>query len=727
MPPRTLLEWVVGQRVPTKKGRKASSVKVKLATNDETEEDTITVTVPRHGSAARKAAERTASKNVRFDTKIGGDFSDEADDEKSPAPKNGNGNGAVKARKKKPKPIVVIDDSDATLIPEESQAENSEVETGTQSKSKNKNKGKGGGDQAKAQNNDNKDSKSSEKAEGKGGDKKKGGKGSSSGSKSPREDKTKSSTKQDSKPSPKSTEKTAKNSPKSTPVPYPAPPASGVDPNLILPVQAYTINVEHAFEEQGKDPKPNAFFDPHSGRCRVYHGPEWGIRYKELYPQATAVEANASAKAPSPPKSPREMQTPSKVSEGPPPVPAKPAEYQTQPEPLRYYMVPQQSEGHGQNQHHGYPQYVFHPQPPPIPQGMPWANPILCRKETIPRSALSGPPPGVPLVRPCDIPFLEHLGRRLKSGADFGDWTGEETFSHFFQPILDRAKANESFAPPPSSPPVTTYQQFFDRYLAPLQGRGGKDGGSSSTAKDKRKAKHQSSGAGGSGSPSSREDRGGKNGSGKRSKPPSPEKSETGEVEINFGELGDWDKVHDKAPPAASSWAVSNSKDNDKQASNSGWGNRDSNEKQASDSGWGNNETSAPTGGHPGSIEEPSSPTGSKKTADAWDCNAGTPKSEHSQLGSKSGGSQKGETGGWGSASGSQKGGKTAWNSGSNSGDTPWGNTSGSPNNNANDNTFWGNDEQAGGGGRGISDTYFAGTSDKNPNKNNNNNTASSW
>ncbi|KAK1457075.1 hypothetical protein CMEL01_16086 [Colletotrichum melonis] len=54
-------------------------------------------------------------------------------------------------------------------------------------------------------------------------------------------------------------------------------------PNLIMPIRAEVIQVEHTIEGV-EDPRPNAFHDPQHGVVRVYHGPAYGNPYGLLYP-----------------------------------------------------------------------------------------------------------------------------------------------------------------------------------------------------------------------------------------------------------------------------------------------------------------------------------------------------------------------------------------------------------------------------------------------------------
>lgn len=55
-------------------------------------------------------------------------------------------------------------------------------------------------------------------------------------------------------------------------------------PNLLMPVKAQVLQVEHAIETPD-DPRPNAFVDNQYGVLRVYHGPAYGNATGNLYPR----------------------------------------------------------------------------------------------------------------------------------------------------------------------------------------------------------------------------------------------------------------------------------------------------------------------------------------------------------------------------------------------------------------------------------------------------------
>ncbi|SPO02784.1 uncharacterized protein DNG_05459 [Cephalotrichum gorgonifer] len=55
-------------------------------------------------------------------------------------------------------------------------------------------------------------------------------------------------------------------------------------PNLIRPIRAEVMQVEHAVEGP-EDPRPNAFIDERNNIVRVYHGPAYGNPLGKLYPR----------------------------------------------------------------------------------------------------------------------------------------------------------------------------------------------------------------------------------------------------------------------------------------------------------------------------------------------------------------------------------------------------------------------------------------------------------
>ncbi|KAK5664246.1 hypothetical protein OQA88_463 [Cercophora sp. LCS_1] len=71
MPPNSFVEWMVGSNFPTKKKKKVSSrrVKVALFTDDDEERDYVQLSYPRHGSAHREVEEPEDDepKKVKFD------------------------------------------------------------------------------------------------------------------------------------------------------------------------------------------------------------------------------------------------------------------------------------------------------------------------------------------------------------------------------------------------------------------------------------------------------------------------------------------------------------------------------------------------------------------------------------------------------------------------------------------------------------------------------------
>ncbi|KAK0621314.1 hypothetical protein B0T17DRAFT_508676 [Bombardia bombarda] len=83
-------------------------------------------------------------------------------------------------------------------------------------------------------------------------------------------------------------------------IPTPFPPPQVRDPNLIMPVRAQVVQLEHTVEDPTQDPRPNAFIDHEHGICRVYHGPYWGNPYGALYPRKTTSKPVAPPGMPHP-------------------------------------------------------------------------------------------------------------------------------------------------------------------------------------------------------------------------------------------------------------------------------------------------------------------------------------------------------------------------------------------------------------------------------------------
>ncbi|KAK0646505.1 hypothetical protein B0T16DRAFT_413602 [Cercophora newfieldiana] len=368
-----------------------------------------------------------------------------------------------------------------------------------------------------------------------------------------------------------------------------------------------------------------------------------------------------------------------------------------------------------------------------IPQGgafglPPWGNRIPSNKFHPNTAPPSGPPPDVPLVRPCDIPFLELLGRRLKSGGDFGDWRGEEAYNWFFKPMLNHAKANERYAPPPTSPPVTTYNGFLDRYVVPFANKycAGESGPSDTSNK-----KDKSSGSGGRSSSSPQGSREKKGDSNKEKKKSPAKEDKSGEVKMKS--FGAWDtsfpspgKLEHKKPASnAGSWGSGNNGNKSSPTptqsnQNEGWGANDEKAPSNSGDGWGNtNDQDKPTSQN-GWGDKPTSPGTQSNKDNGW----GNPspksnKSKGSQSGNKKGGSPT--TDNWDNT-GDNNSGNNAWNSGSNNGNNggaDWvnkgGDASGGDTWNSNEVswTVYGGENTSSGGGVGISDQFWNSTDKK--------------
>ncbi|KAL2111405.1 hypothetical protein VUR80DRAFT_10128 [Thermomyces stellatus] len=73
-------------------------------------------------------------------------------------------------------------------------------------------------------------------------------------------------------------------SPKQRPHPEAMPGPHPRRPNLVRPIRAEVMQVEHTVEGP-EDPRPNAFVDEHNNIVRVYHGPAYGNPFGRLYPR----------------------------------------------------------------------------------------------------------------------------------------------------------------------------------------------------------------------------------------------------------------------------------------------------------------------------------------------------------------------------------------------------------------------------------------------------------
>ncbi|KAH8890916.1 hypothetical protein GQ53DRAFT_806884 [Thozetella sp. PMI_491] len=131
----------------------------------------------------------------------------------------------------------------------------------------------------------------------KNGQKGKKGVKASQGSKKPKGDgKSDRQVEESQNKSPKKPPQTASNSGSpglNTSPQTPYPPPEMRQPNLIMPIRAQVVQVEHTVEDTLQDPRPNAFMDNEHGICRVYHGPSWGNPFGSLYPRRTGPDPPA--------------------------------------------------------------------------------------------------------------------------------------------------------------------------------------------------------------------------------------------------------------------------------------------------------------------------------------------------------------------------------------------------------------------------------------------------
>jgi hypothetical protein len=97
---------------------------------------------------------------------------------------------------------------------------------------------------------------------------------------------------------------TKKKSP-SMKLPEANPPPHHRRPNLILPIRAEVLQVEHTVEGP-EDPSPNAFVDNHNGIVRVYHGPVYGnpVGHLNMYPIRDPTRSQLPVGTPHPLRNP---------------------------------------------------------------------------------------------------------------------------------------------------------------------------------------------------------------------------------------------------------------------------------------------------------------------------------------------------------------------------------------------------------------------------------------
>ncbi|KAI8232877.1 hypothetical protein K4K54_011304 [Colletotrichum sp. SAR 10_86] len=323
----TLCEWALGVSVEEycdsvqRRRRKTSTgrqrISVEISTDEESEEDTVKITYPRAGSKT-SAARSSNTKKVRFqgapkpalktadsdaessgdsepdpdckcrDCKIGrrrlrkagkGDKEKVAKAETSEEESKANGKNQSKVDKKSNKVIESSsesDDSDAETIETDTETEDEVPPPPKKTKDKKESK--------KSKKNAN---KSKETAA---GDLEPNNVGPTKKERAKKSDDTK-----------KEKAKKAREPEKLRPEAALSPNLRR--PNLIMPIRAEVLQVEHAIEGV-KDPRPNAFHDSQHGVVRVYHGPAYGNPYGLLYPARDPSKATLPLGMPHPLQNP---------------------------------------------------------------------------------------------------------------------------------------------------------------------------------------------------------------------------------------------------------------------------------------------------------------------------------------------------------------------------------------------------------------------------------------
>ncbi|KAH7349856.1 hypothetical protein B0T11DRAFT_343047 [Plectosphaerella cucumerina] len=228
---------------------------------------------------------KTKSSSSGSDTSSSG--SDQKKQKKSPKGKKGSpeSNKSNKSKKKQ----VPVQESENDGEDETSSEEE------TPKKAKKTKGGRGGKDKSKNK------SSSSDKEDGDGKEKKKGGKNKAKNATDNNvgpEKETPAVTADTSEKSDNSSDKIGGER-KKKPLPEPGLSPDLRRPNLILPVTAQVLQVEHAIEAM-EDPRPNAFHDSHHGVVRVYHGPAYGNPYGTLYPVRDSTKAMLPVGTPHP-------------------------------------------------------------------------------------------------------------------------------------------------------------------------------------------------------------------------------------------------------------------------------------------------------------------------------------------------------------------------------------------------------------------------------------------
>ncbi|WQF75736.1 hypothetical protein CDEST_00750 [Colletotrichum destructivum] len=304
----TICEWALGvsveeycNTVDRRRSKKSSGrqrISVEISTDDESEEDTVKITYPRANRSKSSNDHSPGIKKVRFDKVVPKSAlkSPEEDKNKSlkadgsfesePESKSKKTTKSDKSVKKKKKKVVDPSSESEDSETETTEAEEAEEETIPPPKKK-----KEVVDTSKKQEKSKDIRKPSKKSK----------ESTTSADVEPNNvgPTTKKSQQKD---------KTTKEKSSKAEVHQKLRPEAALSPhlrrpNLIMPIRAEVLQVEHAIEGV-EDPRPNAFHDPQHGVVRVYHGPAYGNPYGMLYPARDPNKASLPMGVPHPLQNP---------------------------------------------------------------------------------------------------------------------------------------------------------------------------------------------------------------------------------------------------------------------------------------------------------------------------------------------------------------------------------------------------------------------------------------
>ncbi|WYZ40255.1 hypothetical protein EsH8_IV_000596 [Colletotrichum jinshuiense] len=277
----TICEWALGvsveeycDSVARRRGRKSSGrqrISVEISTDDESEEDTIKITYPHASLNKGSSGQSSGIKKVRFD--------------------NVATKSALKASVSELSKDKVYEAESSVKSASESEdggTETTETDTETEDETPPSPKKKKSSDSPKKQDNKKDNSKSSKK-----------NKESAAPPDTEPNNVGPASRKGREKDAVTQNEKSKKNREPQKLRPEAALSPHLRRPNLIMPVRAEVLQVEHTIEGV-EDPRPNAFHDPQHGVLRVYHGPAYGNPYGLLYPARDPNKATLPIGVPHP-------------------------------------------------------------------------------------------------------------------------------------------------------------------------------------------------------------------------------------------------------------------------------------------------------------------------------------------------------------------------------------------------------------------------------------------